>query len=370
MRDSNNKYWDKLHKYYQKQNWIDKPNIFATEVVSYFPKTGKILCLGDGQGQDSKYFSSLGYEVIATDISEKALEINKLAIKADLTQPFPFPEASFDVVYSHLSIHYFSKKVTEQIFKEIKRVLKRNGILAVFVNSVNDPEFNTGKRLEQEFFEIDGVSKRFFSILSMDYFTRDFTPMLLDDQGRTYKDEAKGVHNLVRFVGKNLPRKPRGFAFPFVAAIVERVDNGEKEILIQNRWRPGQKYHETIEIPAGMLDNEFENIYEAVKREVKEETGLTVKNIESLEKTKVYSPSNDGAYSFRPFTCSQQLKGGFPWVGFVFKCEVEDGKIIDQESETRNVRWIKKSELKNLFLNSPEKFFTLHLGALKLYFSS
>jgi 8-oxo-dGTP pyrophosphatase MutT (NUDIX family) len=361
--------WDKLHEHYEKQDWINKPNIFATEVIQYFPKKGKTLCLGDGQGQDSRYFSSLGYKVVATDISEKALESNKLAVKADLTKPFPFRDEEFDVVYAHLSLHYFSTEVTEQIFKEIKRVLKIEGILAVFVNSVNDPEFNTGKRLEQEFFEIDGTPKRFFSIFSMDYFARDFTPILLDDHGKTYKDEAKGVHNLVRFVGINKPRKPRGFACPFVAAIIERTidGDGQKEILIQDRYRPGQKYHGAIEIPAGVLDHDFENIFDALKREVKEETGLTVKNIEQLSKTKIYSPEDDGAYSFRPFVCSQQLKGGLPWVGFVFKCEVEGGEPKLQESETRNIRWITKKELGKLFIDSPEKFFTLHLGALEMY---
>lgn len=370
MMNKQSSYWDGLHDHYKKQDWIDKPNIFATEVTQYFPKMGKILCLGDGQGQDSKYFVSLGYDVIATDISDKALENNKLAVKADLREPFPFQDATFDVVYAHLSLHYFSKEVTEKIFREIKRILKKGGVLAVFTNSINDPEFNSGTRLEEEFFEIEGVTKRFFSIYSMDHFTHDFRPILLDDQGKTYKDEEKGVHNLIRFVGKNFNRIPKGFALPFVSVIIERNDNGVKEVLIQNRYRPGQKYHDTIEIPAGVLDKEYENIFEAVKREVKEETGLTIKRFVSDEKSEMFSPSNDKAFAFKPFCCSQQLKNGLPWVGFVFICEVEDGQIVDEESETRNVRWIAKSELKKLFTESPEKFFTLHLGALELYLST
>ena len=372
--------WNKLHDHYSKQDWIKKPNIFAEEVLEYFPKEGYILCLGDGQGEDGRFFASKGYQVLSTDISDSALEINAQEIeeqglknisteKLDLTTDFPYEEATFDVVYAHLSLHYFSEEVTKQIVNEIKRVLKKGGILAVFVNSINDPEFNTGKRIEQELFEIEGMTKRFFSKYSMDYFAQDFQVMLLDDKGRTYKDATKGVHNLVRFIGRNYPREIDNIALPFVSAIVEREKNGETEVLIQTRWRPYAKwnYHNSIEIPAGVLDKTFEDVVDAVKREVKEETGLTVSEIVGMEKSKTYSPTHDAAYAFRPFACSQQLKGGLPWVGFAFICKVEEGETKYQEEETRDVRWIKKSDLKNLFEQSPEKFFTLHLGTLEMY---
>ena len=86
-----------------------------------------------------------------------------------------------------------------------------------------------------------------------------------------------------------------------------------------------------------------------------------------LEKSKTYSPKNDASFAFKPFACSQQLKGGLPWVGFAFICKVENGETKYQEDETRNVRWVKKTELKQLFEKSPEKFFTLHLGILEMY---
>lgn len=375
--------WDKLHQHYSKQDWIEKPNIFAEEVLEHFPREGYILCLGDGQGQDGRFFASKGYKVLSTDISDSALDINSKKIaeaglenitteRLDLTANFPYKDATFDVVYAHLSLHYFTENITKQIFNEIRRVLKRGGVLAVFVNSVNDPEFNTGKRLEQEFFEIEGMTKRFFSVHSLDSFAKDFQIILLDDKGRTYKDEAKGVHNLVRLVGRNYPRRVDQIALPFVAAIIERESNGETEVLIQTRWRPQAEwnYHNTIEIPAGVLDKSYEDVVDTVKREVYEETGLTVTEIVGLEKTGIYSPNNDASYAFRPFVCSQQLRGGLPWVGFAFICRVKDGEMRHQEDETRDIRWIKKSELKKLVENSPEKFFTLHLGTLEMYLKS
>jgi SAM-dependent methyltransferase len=379
MAGINNK-WNELHDYYKTTDWIGKPNIFAQEVLEYFPEKGKILCLGDGQGQDGRFFASKGYNVVSTDISESAMQINSQKIKEealsgievkklDLEVDFPFPDETFDIVYAHLSLHYFSEEVTVNIFKKIGKVLKRGGIFAAFVNSVSDPEFNTGKKLEQEYFEIEGVNKRFFSVYSMDYFARDFRVLLLDDKGRTYKDEAKGVHNLVRFVGKNYPRRALNIALPAVTAIIEREVNGEKEVLIQTRWRPSDtdNYHNKIELVSGVLDKPYENIFEVVKREVKEETGLTVTEIVNLEKTDTYTPSGDAAFAFKPFTAFQQLKGGRAWVGFAFVVHVADGEIKFQEDETRDPRWIKKSALKELVKFSPEKFFTLNLGVLAVY---
>lgn len=374
--------WDKLHNNYKQQSWVEKPNIFAKEVLEYFPSKGRVLCLGDGQGQDGRFFASKGYTVTSTDISEIALKENRSKVKeanlanieikkVDLRNKLPFKEDSFDVVYAHLSLHYFSKEITQKIFKEIQRVLVSGGIVAVFVNSVNDPEFNTGVRLEQELFEIGGKVKRFFSTYSMDYFTRDFQVILLDDNGKTYKDEAKGVSNLIRFVGRNYPRRVNtNIALPFVSAIVERDNNGVTEVLVQTRWRPNAKwnYHNKIEIPAGVLDKKYENVIDAIKREVKEESGLTVTKIKNLDKTEEYSPNKDSSFAFKPFACSQQLKAGLPWVGFYFICEVKDEEPKHQEHETRNVRWVKKNDLRDMFIRDKEQFFTLHLGVLEYYF--
>jgi SAM-dependent methyltransferase len=213
MTDSN--VWNNLHDFYSKQNWINKPNIFAEEILRYLPKKGSILCLGDGQGQDGRFFAYHGYDVTSTDISDSALNINRTKTKEeklknikigklDLKEIFPYNDNSFDVVYAHLSIHYFNEKTTKQIFSEIKRVLRPEGIAAIFTNSTDDPEYNSGRKIEKDLFEIEGVQKRFFSVDTMKEFTKDFEKILLDNKGKTYKDEAKGVHNLIRFIGKKV----------------------------------------------------------------------------------------------------------------------------------------------------------------------
>ncbi len=208
-----NTYWDKLHDYYTKTDWINTPTEFSRWILPYLPKKGKLLDLGGGQGQDARYFAQMGYQVTLVDISPRGLQLarektppqlrdNISFVEHDISQPLPFPDISFDVVYSHLAIHYFNKKTTQEIFNEIYRVLVPGGITAIFTNSIHDPEYGTGKKLEQDFYLIEGVQKRFFSTKSILSFTEKFATMEVDEYGSTPKDRAKHTNNLVRYVGK------------------------------------------------------------------------------------------------------------------------------------------------------------------------
>jgi len=71
------RYWIGGHKKYLTTPWINKPTIFATQVVKHFPKKAKLLDLGAGQGQDSRFFAKKGFEVLCTDFSDIALKIAK-----------------------------------------------------------------------------------------------------------------------------------------------------------------------------------------------------------------------------------------------------------------------------------------------------
>lgn len=155
---------------------------------------------------------------------------------------------------------------------------------------------------------------------------------------------------------------------PVVSAIIERSRNGETEVLLQTRWKPERDplYSGTLEIPAGWIDA-YENVYDALKREVFEETGLKVIAIKPETRTKTYSPGDDGSFAFVPFCCQQQLKGGRPWIGFVFIAEVADGEPVPQKEEVKDIRWVSKGELRQLLAESPEKIFTLQLGVLDYY---
>lgn len=164
----------------------------------------------------------------------------------------------------------------------------------------------------------------------------------------------------------------RQYAVPFVAGIIERTLNGKRQLLIQTRNHTGTNsiYNGTLEFAAGTLDKLYENVYDALAREIKEETGLTLKAIINDSRTVVFSPQKiDAAFGFRPFCCTQQLKDGRPWVGMIFRCEVEPGEPVSQDGENNDVHWIDVEEFKTLFEQYPERIFTLEYPAWDYYFS-
>lgn len=374
--------WKELHSNYQEQNWVDKPSIFAETAIQYFPKSGKILELGAGHGQDSFFFARQGYDVLSSDIEIASLDQNFTkqsetiqsrvkTLQLDLRNPLPFPDQSLDVVYGHLSLHYFDTETTWFIINEIRRILKPEGVFAFLANSVSDPEYATGQSLEEDFFQINKVTKRYFSIASTRRFTQDFQISLLDNLGKTYKDEAKGVSHLIRFIGNKGSQRNYSTAIPFVGGIIERVNNGIVEVLIQTRWKPhtDSLYTGTFEFPVGTLDKPYESLYKALAREIDEECGLKLKSIVGDSTTAIMeSHKADAVFGFRPFCCTQQLKNGKPWIGFIFICEVENTPPKPSSDESQDIKWLPASELKQIFTHSPEQLFTLELPAWAYYF--
>ncbi|MBC7581586.1 class I SAM-dependent methyltransferase [Aeromicrobium sp.] len=199
-------YWDKAHDKYAATDWIDKPSLFAEWALQYLPHGGALLDLGAGQAQDSCFFAGKGFDVIATDLSAHALDLAKAKFLAaefqvvNMAMPLPYSDEQFEVVYAHLSVHYFDSSQTHKLFAEIRRVLKPGGVFAALCNSDQDPEISEGQEIEPNYIEIDGITKRYFNPNDAKEFTKEFEIVVADDQGTTYKDEAKGVHNLVRLV--------------------------------------------------------------------------------------------------------------------------------------------------------------------------
>lgn len=134
----------------------------------------RILELGAGHGRDAIFFASKGLEVEALDYSNSGIEIlNKKAqekefqINArpfDIKELLPFPNASFDVVYSHMLLNMrFSLSELHSIFSEINRVLRPNGLNFFSVRNHHDQFYGNGIKVEEEIYNINGFEVRFFS---------------------------------------------------------------------------------------------------------------------------------------------------------------------------------------------------------------
>ena len=153
-----------------------------------------------------------------------------------------------------------------------------------------------------------------------------------------------------------------------VSVIVERERDGVVEVLLQTRWKPERDpiYSGALEIPAGGI-HAYENVYDAAKREVWEETGLRVTRFDPDIQTSTYAPRDDDCFAFVPFCCQQQLKGGIPRIGVVFICRVEEAELSPNAEEVREAFWVKLDSLRDIVERQPGRIFTLQLPVLKYY---
>jgi len=156
------------------------------------------------------------------------------------------------------------------------------------------------------------------------------------------------------------------FAIPGVGALIIRNENGIEEILIQERWKENAASENgLLEIPAGKI-REFENIFDTLRREVKEETGLDITEIQGEDCTLLYESDEYKVISFMPYACNQNLSGSYPIMVFVFICRAS-GNLLHNSDESNNYRWIPVNTLKDILISNPQKFYPMHVNTLRKY---
>ncbi len=156
------------------------------------------------------------------------------------------------------------------------------------------------------------------------------------------------------------------FAIPGAGGIIRRFQEGEEWILLQERDKAGAP-GETglIEIPAGKI-RALENIYDCLRREIQEETGLTVQWIQGESESRRVVINGYDVLSYAPYASSQNLLGAYPIMVQTFICEVE-GEAATGSDESREIRWLRLSELARMLNAEPGRFYPMHLSALQRY---
>ena len=106
----------------------------------------KVLGLASGGGQQIPVFAALGAECTVLDYSEKQLESERMVaeregysircVRANMTEPLPFPDDSFDLIFHPVSNCYIREVLP--LWRECFRVLRKGGrLLAGLDNGIN-----------------------------------------------------------------------------------------------------------------------------------------------------------------------------------------------------------------------------------------
>lgn len=147
-------------------------------------------------------------------------------------------------------------------------------------------------------------------------------------------------------------------------AFVERKENDITEIIIQTR----NKINEiSLELPGGRLEL-FEPILDGLKREVYEETGLTVIEVEGCHKridTRGINP-NFEVECLEPYCVYQTIRGPVDSVGMYFICKVE-GSLLEVGDDTIDIRWETTDEIYRLMKEDPRQFSNVDRAGLMYY---
>lgn len=164
---------------YWKNKWSDRPlepaNNFARRayVLVKSKKLKSLLDLGCGDGRDSIYFSNKGLLVTSVDFSESGIaklktQSQKIKCIAEDIRDIDFPDNSFDVIYAHLSLHYFDDESTSKIFDNLFRILKKGGFIFIKCKSVDDALFGKGEKVGENMYKKGHIRHSF----TKDYMTK------------------------------------------------------------------------------------------------------------------------------------------------------------------------------------------------------
>ncbi len=165
MTKETKKWWEHASKYYQRDSKIPvsihygpgSPGESNLKLLGNL-KGKNVLEIGCGGAQCGIAMAKQGANVIGIDISEEQLkfaknlaEKNKVHIKfyqGDIKSLHQINSNSQDIVFSAWALHYVDD--LEKCFKEVYRVLKKQGI---FVLSLDHPFFRTAVKTKESYFK-------------------------------------------------------------------------------------------------------------------------------------------------------------------------------------------------------------------------
>lgn len=121
--------------------WGREPSSFAREVSALLPPGARVLDLGCGEGRDSVFFASRGFDVTGADVSLAGLrKAERLAREEGLEVRWLHGdvghlafEEPFDLVYSCGAIHYVPRRERARLFPRLQALTPPGGYHAHIV---------------------------------------------------------------------------------------------------------------------------------------------------------------------------------------------------------------------------------------------
>lgn len=130
----------------------EAPNEYLRAQQALLPRSGRALCVADGEGRNSVWLAQQGLRVDAFDIAEVAVaKARRLAARHGVSVEFTvadgdalaWPEALYDVVAA-IFIQFADPAMRSRLFARMARVLKPGGLLVLQGYTPRQLDFRTG----------------------------------------------------------------------------------------------------------------------------------------------------------------------------------------------------------------------------------
>jgi 8-oxo-dGTP diphosphatase len=147
-------------------------------------------------------------------------------------------------------------------------------------------------------------------------------------------------------------------------ALIERsIDHGV-ELLIQTRNKP-EEDGTCLELPGGRVE-EYESLVDALRREVCEETGLELTEIQGLDTKIDTQAQGSNVECLQPFAVYQTTHGPVDSMGVYFRCKAQ-GEVLEVGDGTEQIRWVCVRELAHWLQEDIDRFSWVDRAGLVFY---
>lgn len=173
--------------------WLKKPVPFIVEATSLLRKceANVILDIGCGLGRNSVYLAKEGFNVVGIDTAKSAIKKaqawlkmegiqNASVVRASMTA-IPFRSHAFHAVISVSVIHHALKAAIQTTTKEIRTILKNDGVFIANLLSRDDCRYGLGNRVENgTFLVLENFEGREFPEIHHFFSKAEILTLLMD----------------------------------------------------------------------------------------------------------------------------------------------------------------------------------------------